>query len=445
LRPGVEFARQRKRAAKRLGVSAADIDAELEARRDERILAPLYGHWIVDPWPDPVEGDSLLRDIIRRLQRHVVCSHDDSLAIGLWVMLAWVHDSVAVYSPVLNINSAQPESGKSTTLGLIAFLVPRCISSVEISEAALYRAIKLWQPSFAIDEFDTVLADDETTGLRSVINSGHTRGQGVVRCVGRDEKTPELFSTFCPKALGMCGRKMPEATLSRCIFIELKRKKGNEAVERFFHKDDTELAELRSRLARWSADNEDTLRAAVPSMPAEFSNRRADNWRVQFAIADLAGTDWGDKARDAAVAIERTSDSKTAGVRVLAAIKVCFDQTMADAIGSQDLVDTLAADTTSEWAEWRGGKPITQRQLAILLKPLRIFPDRVRIGAQQVRGYQRSWFEDAWERYLPVSPRIYPSMRQKAKSHAGFLAIFDPSRPVLVRSQVRRVRHRRSG
>ena len=272
-----------------------------------------------------------------------------------------------------------------------------------------------------------------TTGLRSVINSGHTRGQGVVRCVGRDEKTPELFSTFCPKALGMCGRKMPEATLSRCIFIELKRKKGNEAVERFFHKDDTELAELRSRLARWSADNEDTLRAAVPSMPAEFSNRRADNWRVQFAIADLAGTDWGDKARDAAVAIERTSNSKTAGVRVLAAIKVCFDQTMADAIGSQDLVDTLAADTTSEWAEWRGGKPITQRQLAILLKPLRIFPDRVRIGAQQVRGYQRSWFEDAWERYLPVSPRIYPSMRQKAKSHAGFLAIFDPSRPVLVR------------
>jgi putative DNA primase/helicase len=277
LRPGIEFARQRKRAAKQLGVSAADIDAELEARRDGKILAPLYGHWIVEPWPEPAEGDSLLRDIIRRLQRHVVCTHDAALAVALWVMLSWVHESVAVYSPILNINSPQPESGKSTTLGLVALLAPRCISSVEISEAALYRAIKLWQPSFAIDEFDSVLAGDDKTGLRSVINSGHTRGQGVVRCVGRDEKTPELFPTFCPKALGMCGRKLPEATLSRCIFVELKRKKGSEKVERFYHKNDTELAELRSRLARWAADNEDTLRAAVPSMPSELQNRRADN------------------------------------------------------------------------------------------------------------------------------------------------------------------------
>ena len=87
----MEFARQRKRAAKQLGVAAADIDAELEARRDDKILAPLYGHWIVEPWPEPVEGDSLLRDIVRRLRRHVVCAHDDALAIALWVMFSWVH------------------------------------------------------------------------------------------------------------------------------------------------------------------------------------------------------------------------------------------------------------------------------------------------------------------------------------------------------------------
>jgi hypothetical protein len=57
------------------------------------------------------------------------------------------------------------------------------VVSVEISEAAVYRAIRIWQPSFAIDEFDSVLASDDKAGLRSVINSGHTRGQGVVRCV----------------------------------------------------------------------------------------------------------------------------------------------------------------------------------------------------------------------------------------------------------------------
>jgi hypothetical protein len=145
---GLDYARKRKEAAKTLGVTGPEIDAEVRARRE---AAPLHGHWIVEPWPEPVDGDSLLRDIVTRLRRHVVCSFEDAIAIALWVMLAWVHEGVAIHSPILNINSAEPESGKSTTLGLISFLAPRCVSSVEISEAALYRAIKLWQPSFAID------------------------------------------------------------------------------------------------------------------------------------------------------------------------------------------------------------------------------------------------------------------------------------------------------
>jgi hypothetical protein len=181
LRPGVEFARQRKRAAKQLGVSAAAIDAELEARRED-MIAPLYGHWVIDPWPEVADGDALLRDIIRRIHRHIVCSHEGVLAAALWIMLAWIHDVAATHSPILNINSVEPESGKSTAMGLIAFLLPRCIASVDISEAALYRSIKRWQPTFAIDEFDRALVSDDRAGLCSVINSGHIRGQGVIRC-----------------------------------------------------------------------------------------------------------------------------------------------------------------------------------------------------------------------------------------------------------------------
>jgi hypothetical protein len=253
---GLEFRGKREDVAKELNVLKSDIDAELKRRRES---APLHGHWIVEPWPDPVDGDSPLRDIITRLHRHVVCSLEDAVAIALWIMLAWVHEGVAIHSPILNINSAEPESGKSTTLGLISFLAPRCVSSVEISEAALFRAIKLWQPSFVIDEFDSVLASDDKVALRSVINSGHTRGQGVVRCIG-DDKTPELFSTFCPKAIGMCGKNLPAATLSRCVFVELRRRKHDEKIERFEHKDDPDLADLRRRLLRWSMDNEDALR-----------------------------------------------------------------------------------------------------------------------------------------------------------------------------------------
>ena len=107
--------------------------------------------------------------------------------------------------------------------------------------------------------------------------------------------------------------------------------------------------------------------------------------------------------------LSRSSALPTRGqTGVLAAIKVIFDQTPHDAIGSQILVDALAADSASEWAEWKGGKPITQRHLSVLLKPFRIFPDRVQIGTQQVRGYKRAWFTDAWDRYLPVFPSDSP-------------------------------------
>ena len=396
---GLDYDRLRKAAAKELGVSRKAIDDVLKVRREDAQAAPLYGHWIVEPWPEVVEGDSLLRDIVKRIQRHVVISDDGALVIALWIMLSWVHDEIATHSPILNINSAEPESGKSTTMGLVAFLMPKCIASVEVSEAAMYRAIERWAPSFCFDEFDSILADDDKAALRSIINSGHTRGQGVLRCIG-DDNTPQLFSTFAPKTIGMCGRKLPPATLSRCIFVELRRRKKDETIERFKHQDDTELADLRRRLCRWAMDNDDVLRIATPSMPDELKNRRADNWRLQLAIADLAREDWGDKARAAAIRIESGSDSRTANARALAVTKAVFDSIEDDGIGSDDLIQKITADTDSEWHEWRGGKPITQNQLARLLKPYGIAPDRVRIGGRQVRGYLRAWFIEAWERWL---------------------------------------------
>jgi hypothetical protein len=416
LPPGIEFARQRKRAAKELGVNQSAIDDELEARRSENRnkATPLHGHWIVEPWPEPIDGDALLRDIMQRVRRHVVCTHDDALTIALWIMMAWVHDEVATHSPILNITSAEPESGKTTTLGVVSFLLPRCISSVEISEAALFRSIKLWQPSFAIDEFDSVLASDDKTALRSVVNSGHTRGQGVVRCVEPDFK-PELFSTFCPKAIGMVGRKLPATTLGRCLLIELRRRKSSEPIERFQHKDDAGLSELRSRLARWAADNEDVLHDAKPSMPAMFDNRRADNWRLPLAIADLAGEDWGDKARLAATMIEGAADVSTIGVRLLSDIKRIFDEDGGEVMLSSVLVAKLIENPEAPWVEWGRGKGLTQNGLATLLGGgsgygrgsrggFGIHSQTVHpVGSLHGRGYKRSQFEDVWARYLPSS------------------------------------------
>ena len=305
-------------------------------------------------------------------------------------------------------------------MGLISFLARRCVSSVEISEAALYRAIGLWKPSFVIDEFDSVLASEDKGALRSIINSGHTRGQGVIRCLD-PEFTPQLFETFCPKAIGMVGRKLPATTLGRCIIVELRRRKTSEPIERFAHKDNPELAELRSRLARWAVDNEQALRDAKTPMPDTFDNRRADNWRVMLAIADLAGEEWADKARQTAGTLEGASDTSSIGVRLLADIKRIFDEGAHDCILSAKLVELLKEDPEGPWAEWGRGKGLTQNSLAVLLGGgggrgrgsrggFGIRSHDVHLpGGVHGKGYQRSQFEDVWARYLPVeNPSFTP-------------------------------------
>jgi hypothetical protein len=395
----IDYALERKVVARELGVPTTAVDDAVALRREDRVAEPLYGYWIVDPWSEPVEASSLLQDIIDRFRRHVVISDDGVLAASLWLMMSWVHDAIATHSPILNINSAEPESGKSTLMGLMSFLMPKCIASVEVSEAAIYRSIKRWRPSFCFDEFDNVLVSDDKAALRSVINSGHARNQGVLRCTG-DDKIPELFDTFAPKAIGMIDRKLPPATLSRCIFIDLQRKKDDEPTEKFKHQDDNELSDLRRRLRRWAMDYEDILRTANPSMPDELRNRRADNWHLQLAIADLTGEDWGRKARAAAIRIEIGSDSGTPSAKALAAIRTVFASVDGDVISSEELITKITEDPSSDWQEWRSGKPITQTQLARLLKRYRIAPEQVRIDGRQVRGYVRGRFIEAWERYL---------------------------------------------
>ena len=197
LEPGLAYRRQRDEVAKELRVGKTDIDAELKRRRE---AAPLYGHWHVEPWPDPADGDALIRDIIKKILRHVVCSSDDALVIALWVVFSWVHEDAAVHSPLLLVTSAEPESGKTTTLFYRLLFDTAGNRECRDQQGGAHRAIQLWKPSFVIDEFDTVLSsvDDDKAELRSVVNSGHVRGQGVLRCV-TDDHRPGMFSTFAPR------------------------------------------------------------------------------------------------------------------------------------------------------------------------------------------------------------------------------------------------------
>jgi Protein of unknown function (DUF3631) len=402
----ITYARQKKHAATDLKISVGEVDklvrkhrAKLEAEAE---AAPLYEHWNVEPWPKPVDGGTLVRALAERVRRHVVMTVDQATAVALWIMLTWVHECAAVHSPLLLATSAEANSGKSTLLGLLGFLVRRALLSVSISGPALFRSIEKWCPTFVIDEADTVLVNNED--LKEVINSGWTRGQNVIRC---DPETldPRPYSTFCPKAIGMKGRKLPDTTLSRAIIIELQRKLPDETVTDFDHLDDKGLARLRRQLARWAADNAAALAKTMPEIPLDFHNRKRANWKLLFAIAESAGSDWKRQAWQAAGVIEKVKASFEAsiGVQLLAAIRDMFEPGVEE-IPSKIMVENLTADPEQPWGEYRHGRPITQKQLGSLLSGYGVSSGTVHPpGLSDAKGYKRTQFTDLFERYLSPS------------------------------------------
>ena len=397
----IAYDQRRKESAKQLGIGVSALDKAVTQRRFELEDAqekPLLPHWTVEPWPEPVEGDALIAALVRCIQRHIVMRPEAALAVALWVVFTWLHQEAAVHSPILMVTSPEAGCGKSTLLGLVGLLAQRSLPSVGISPAALFRSIEKWQPTLIIDEADVVFVQNDD--LRSVVNSGWTRGQGVVRCDG-DDNEPRLFSTFCPIAIGLKGKKLPDTTASWAIVIELKRKLGNDEVEDFRHTDSPGLHDLRRQILRWKIDNAEALANANPILPDNFHNRVAANWRLLLAIADAAGGDWPEEARVSAVTIEKVKATLdvSIGVQLLGDIRAVFGD-QAECVFSSTLVERLIANPEGPWAEYHRGKPITQKQLARLLGAYGIMSETVWIGDKSRKGYKRVAFEDAWIRYL---------------------------------------------
>ena len=412
----LQYAQQLAREAKKYKTPVKLLEKAVEAARveqeAERLLEP---HWEVTPAEDPVDAAKMFADIEARILHHVAMPKHLAYVVALWIGQSWIHEH-ATYSPILFVTSAERDSGKSTLMGVIGFMVRRSLLSVGISAAALYRSIERWHPTFVIDEADDAFVDNPD--LRQVINSGWTRGQGVVRC-DPDTNEPRKFSTFCPKAIAGRRTKAPDTIMSRAILIMQKRRTRDESIAHFSHVDDDGFIRLRSQLARWAADNGEMLGLAHPAMPDGFLNRTASNWQLIFAIADSLDEEAGGRARAAAQQIVGATDPISAGGELLREFKTMFDRSTLDYLISKAVVADLTADPEKRWAEWSRGKPITEKGVARLLHEYGITSKSVGPKGAQAKGYRKSDFTDAWDRYLPPTektppshPGILPSTRQ---------------------------------
>jgi putative DNA primase/helicase len=415
----MEYDRALTAAAKRLKVREATLNKEVKDVRAVLEADDSKGGFLtpVTPWKKPVDGNDLLIEIANVLDRHVIFSRSASTAAALWIMHAHAHDA-ATHSPNFMISSPTPRCGKTTLLRLISRLVPKPLSSANVTPAVVFRAIDRWHPTLCLDEADTIKKDNHE--LRGILNSGHERSQSyTLRCVG-DDHEPRRFTTWAPKCISLIGRMHPTLE-DRSIRIEMRRRlptAENEKIERLPKLDSKEILNLLRKCARWAQDHVEALGKADPALPKELNDRAADNWRPLLAIADAVGGDWPNDARQAAIKLSKVDDNEVHGIQLLADIRVLFEQLNENAkktMSSLWIAEELGKMEDRPWAEYSHNKPITAAGLARLLKPFNISPRQIKMGDDhnRTKGYSYEQCRQAFERYLPQGGHryLYPHQR----------------------------------
>ena len=360
----------------------------------------------------------LLDDVCKFLRRFVVMSECQADACALWIAHTHAIDA-AEATPYLATTSALKRSGKSRLFELLELLVRDPLSTSNISDAALFRAVAERPRTVLLDEADAVFKAREREELRGLLNAGYRRGAVAYRMGGANKTTLEHFSVFAAKAFFGIGDFLPDTLADRAISIRLERRTRGEAVERLRRRDvEAEGHTLRDRLDEWLEPQVDHLRAARPQLPDELDDRAQDSWEPLLAIGDLAGGDWSDRAQLAAVKLstgeEREDDSITA--QLLRDIHEAFTANGDGRLRTADMLERLYAIEESPWSDYYG-KQLSAHGLSRLLKPYRIKTTPVRHEGQVVRGYKVEQFAEPFARVLGVTG--VTGVTSEAASQAG--------------------------
>jgi putative DNA primase/helicase len=363
--------------------------AETESR-SRKLTFPTF-----EPWPDAVNINTLIQDLIDLYRKHVVLDDYSIFTIVLWGLLTFFADSEAIDTlPFLTLTSPEKRCGKTRLQSVLEWVVYRHLSASNITGPAIYRTVETCSPTLLLDEVDTFVKDKEE--LRGILNCGHTRQKAFVIRVNPVTMEPERFSVWCPKSFALIG--CLSGTLhDRSIAIRMERKKRSEKVSPLRATTPEKREELQRKIHRWVADNRSQLEVLDPATIQQLNDRAADNWAPLLQVAKLAGQDWLDKALKAMAALnpqegdpEPEFDNENLGTLVLTRLRRIFydfargpvrdlAETKARAAGkseqeikaagkdaarsispeddlfipTSELLDKLNADKEAPWADWQ--------------------------------------------------------------------------------------------
>jgi hypothetical protein len=321
------------------------------------------------------------------------------------------------------VSSPQPGCGKSRLLEVLDLIA--CNGQIVVIPTApsvfrMLDAIEGGRLTLLLDELDKVYGHRyDRSELTGIIDQGNRRSGRVPRNVGTGlAMRVQLFPVFCPKALAGIEKYrdlLPETVRSRSIPIRM-RKRGEDQIEWFFPEDlKEEAGELRGRLKTWAESAVEGLRAARPVlvMDGSLTDRQLEGWFPMFAIADLAGAEFGEKIRKAAAVLHSKDEDEETNLDLRLIEDGCkaFEKRNVDKLLTEQLIEALVADEDSPWrdmwGEWVSIRHNANRiksigkRIAKLLKPYGVVPKLLYFAEEpRGRGYERAQFEEAKRRWV---------------------------------------------
>jgi putative DNA primase/helicase len=416
----------------------AELDKYL---RDLLALPP------VTPWPEPVVGAALLEEILQAMRRVVVLPKwaGETLALFVPHTYGYQYRDVTTY---IGLESPEHRCGKSTLITVLSELTNRAVVASNVTAPSFFRVIARIQPTLLIDEADTFLSGNEE--LKGIINASYLRKTsfvlrafngagparigangangngtgnqdeaGAVAGAGGGGYNPDIarYSCWCPKVIARIGA-LPLTLADRCIVFRMHRKKPDEACERLrkFNPGD-----IQRKCLRFVLDHAEAIAAAEPALPKELNDRAADIWEPLLVIADLAGGEWPERARAAAVGMAMAGPDSNPIALLLFDIVLQFAHAQTDRMFSGELVQRLATFPGRPWGVVLKGKPIDERWLGRQLHPYGIGSRNMRINGIQAKGYYHEELLDLCLRYVTKSElkAMMDEMRWEPKTEAA--------------------------
>jgi hypothetical protein len=317
-----------------------------------------------------VDGAALLEEVEKFLRRFVAYPSDAArLAHTLWIAHCWFMDSWES-TPRIAFLSPEPGSGKSRALEVTEPLVPRPVHAVNTTPAYLFRKVsdEAGPPTILYDEIDTLFGPKakDNEDVRGMLNAGHRRGAVAGRCITRGNNVvTEELPAYCAVALAGLD-DLPDTIRTRSIIIRMRRRSPTEYVEPWRHRvNGPEAWPIADRLRDWC--NSSASMITWPRMPDGIEDRNADVWEALLAIADLAGGDWPDRARRAAVTLVTAAadQRQSLGIQLLMDLRTVFGDH--PALFTETILQELHALEESPWHSLRG-TPLDARGLSSRLR-----------------------------------------------------------------------------